>query len=324
MPIVSVVIPSRDRAAWLKEAVESVLAQTMADLEVVIVLNGASVAATEAANRLAADPRVKVIEMAALSVPAARNRGMAAAGGEWIGFLDDDDIWLPHKLETQLAAARATGAGVVTCNFVQFNDGGDIIPSGLTPRPPGLSFAEALVLDNYVSGGSALIAKASIVRSIGGWDERVSCCDWDMWRRLAFDHDIHFVDQILVRYRRHDRNRSDEADFMLPGMVVHFGKILQDTPPRLRHMLPRAKRGFFAYLKNNFLAEGLDLEHVDPAQHRALEARCRELEERVRRLADERDVILSSRSWHATAPFRRLSRGIRRLVGWRRGPQGGS
>jgi glycosyltransferase involved in cell wall biosynthesis len=80
MPIVSVVIPTRDRPEWLQEAVESVLAQTMADLEVVIVLNGASVAAAAAANRLAADPRVKVVEMAAVTVPAARNRGMAVAG----------------------------------------------------------------------------------------------------------------------------------------------------------------------------------------------------------------------------------------------------
>jgi hypothetical protein len=190
----------------------------------------------------------------------------------------------------------------VTCNFVQFNDGGDIETSGLTPRPAGLSFAEALVLDNFASGGSALIARASIVRSVGGWDERVSCSDWDMWRRLSFDHDIHLVDQVLVRYRRHGGNRSDAVDFMLPGMVVHFGKILQDTPPRLRHMLPRAKRRFFAYLRNSLLAEGLDVDPVDPAQYHALEARCRGLEEHVRHIADERDVILSSWSWCVTTP----------------------
>jgi hypothetical protein len=140
---------------------------------------------------------------------------------------------------------------------------------------------------------------------------------------LSFDHDIHVVDQVLVRYRRHGGNRSDEVDFMLAGMLVHFGKILQDTPPRLRHMLPSAKRKFFVYLKNSFLAEGLDLDHVDPAQYHALEARCRELEERICHLADERDVILSSRSWRVTAPLRQLSLGARRMIGWRRRLQGG-
>jgi len=299
MPIVSVVIPTRSRPTWLKEAVESVLAQTMSDLEIVIVLNGATIEAAEMANRLGADPRVKVVEMAALTVPAARNLGMAAARGEWIAFLDDDDIWLPQKLEIQLAAARAAGVGIVTCNFVQFNDSGDIIPSGLAPRPAGLSFAEALLLGNYVSGGSALIVKASIVRAIEGWDERISCCDWDLWRRLSWHHDIHFVDQVLVRYRRHGGNRGDDVAFMLPGMAVHFGKMLQDTPPRLRHMFPAAKRQFFDYLARNFLAEGLDMD--------ALKAQCRRLEQ-------EREAILSSRSWRMTAPLRKLALGVRRVV----------
>jgi hypothetical protein len=147
----------------------------------------------------------------------------------------------------------------VTCNFVQFNHRGDIVPSGLPPRPPGLSFAEALMLNNYVGGSSALIVKTSIVRAIGGWDERISCCDWDLWRQLSFDYEIHFVDQVLVRYRRHASNRGDDMAFMLPGTVMHFGNILQDTPPRLRHMLPTAKRQFLAYLRNGFRAEGLDL-----------------------------------------------------------------
>jgi glycosyltransferase involved in cell wall biosynthesis len=295
MPIVSVVIPTRSRPAWLQEAVESVLAQTMADLEIVIVLNSATLEAAQTAKRLGTDRRVEVIEMPAVTVAEARNTGMAAARAEWIAFLDDDDIWLPQKLEIQLAAARAVGAGIVTCNFVQFDHRGDIVPSGLAPRPPGLSFAEALVLGNYVGGGSALIVKAAIARAVGGWDERISCCDWDLWRRLSFDHEIHFVDQVLVRYRRHASNRGDDVALMLPGMVAHFGKILQDTPPRLRHMLPTAKRQFFHYLKRSFLAEGLQL-----------------------RLDEELDAVLSSRSWRMTAPLRKLSLRVRRLIG---GPQ---
>jgi len=314
MPIVSVVIPTRNRPAWLKVAVESVLAQTMTDFEIVITLNGATSETIEMAKRLAADPRVKVIETGVLTVPGARNSGMAAAQGEWIAFLDDDDIWLPRKLEMQLDAARAAGAGVVTCNYVQFNDHGDIVPSGLPPRPAGLSFAETLLLGNFVSGGSALIVKASIIRAMEGWDERISCCDWDLWRRLSFDHEIHYVDQVLLRYRRHAANRGDDAAFMLSGMAVHFGKMLQDTPPRLRHMFPAAKRQFFDYLVRSFLAEGLELDHVSLAQWHALEARCRELAARCCKLADERDALLASRSWRLTAPLRSLSLRARRLL----------
>jgi len=299
MPIVSVVIPTRNRPEWLKAAVDSVLAQTMPDFEIIIALNEATSEAAEMAHRLGADPRVEVIETAATTSPGARNSGMAAAQGEWIAFLDDDDIWLPPKLETQLAAARASGAGVVTCNFVQFNEHGDIVPSGLAPRPAGLSFAEALLLNNYVSGGSALIVKASIIRAAEGWDERISCCDWDLWRRLSFDHEIHYVDKVLVRYRRHASNRGDNAAFMLPGMAVHFGKMLQDTPPRLHHMFPAAKRQFFDYLMRSLLAEGLELDHVGMAQWRALEAQyrqlqghAREIEERARGFEEHRRQLI--------------------------------
>jgi glycosyltransferase involved in cell wall biosynthesis len=318
MPVVSVVIPTRNRPAWLKVAVESVLVQTMTDFEIVIALNGATSETIEMAKRLAADPRVKVIETGVLTVPGARNSGMAAAQGEWIAFLDDDDIWLPRKLEMQLDAARAAGAGVVTCNYVQFNDHGDILPSGLPPRPAGLSFAEALLLGNYVSGGSALIVKASIIRAMEGWDERISCCDWDLWRRLSFDHEIHYVDQVLVKYRRHAANRGDDAAFMLSGMAVHFGKMLQDTPPPLRHMFPAAKRQFFDYLVRSFLAEGLELDHVSLAQWHASLAQWRALEARCSELAGERDAVLASRSWRLTAPLRSLSlRAHRLLVGLR-------
>ena len=155
------------------------------------------------------------------------------------------------------------------------------------------------MLNNYVGGGSALIVKTSIVRAVGGWDERISCCDWDLWRRLSFDHDIHFVDQVLVRYRRHASNRGDDMAFMLPGMVVHFGKMLQDTPPRLRHMFQTAKRQFLDYLKRSFRAEGLEL-----------------------RFDDELDAVLASRSWRITAPLRRLSLGVQRLIGRRRSSPG--
>ena len=113
MPIVSVVIPTRSRPAWLKEAVESVLAQTMTDLEIIIVLNNATVEAAEMARKLGANDRVKVVELPAVTVPAARNFGMAQARGEWIAFLDDDDVWLPQKLQHAAMALSRAGAGPV-------------------------------------------------------------------------------------------------------------------------------------------------------------------------------------------------------------------
>ncbi len=157
MPSVSVIIPTHNRPQMLAEAVESVLAQTFQDFEIIMVLNGASVETGEMARRFAADPKVKIAEMEDSTLAASRNVGLEHAAGEWIAFLDDDDIWLPDKLQVQLDAARETGADLICCNFCFFNRDGIIEHRALRPRPPGLSFAEALMVGNYVSGGSGVM-----------------------------------------------------------------------------------------------------------------------------------------------------------------------
>ena len=108
-PAVSAVIPTRARPERVVAAVRSALAQTLREIEVVVVVDGPD-AATAAALGAIDDARLRVVQLPARAGPgAARNAGVAAARGEWVAFLDDDDLWLPPKLELQLAAARASG-----------------------------------------------------------------------------------------------------------------------------------------------------------------------------------------------------------------------
>lgn len=236
----------------LREAIESVLAQTFSDIETVIVLNGATADTVEMANRFRATANVRAVEMGRSTLPAARNFGMTFATGEWIAFLDDDDIWLPQKIEAQVAAARQTGADLVTCDYVMFTDRGEMALPGLPSLPHGLSFSEALMLGNCVSGGSAAMVKAAAIRSLGGFDEQLyGCEDWDMWRRLSWDHQIHRVDQPLVRYRRHRENLTGDPILMFKAQARHFIKLLEDTPAKLNHMLPEAKRQYLEMARAN-------------------------------------------------------------------------
>jgi glycosyltransferase involved in cell wall biosynthesis len=258
MPLVSVIIPAYNRPRMLKEAVTSVVAQTFQDHEIIIVLNGATPETLIVAREFLGNPMISVVEMARSRLPAARNFGMSHARGAWMAFLDDDDIWLPTKLETQLAAAAESGADLVTCSFSIFNERGEITHPGLTPRPAGLSFSEALMLGNYVSGGSAAIVKTSAIRSLGGFDEKLEGNeDWDMWRRLSWDHKIICVDKALVKYRRHGENMTEDLPVMLQGCVLHFAKMLRDTPAKLDHMLPVAQRQFYDSLTQNLRAQGV-------------------------------------------------------------------
>ena len=257
MPRVSIIVPTHDRPQMLKEAVESALAQTFQDFEIVIVLNGASVEAAAMARRLEASAKIKVVEMQDSTLAASRNVGLGFARGEWTAFLDDDDIWEPEKLELQIAAAERTSADVVTCNYGTFDRDGVLPGPGLRHPPRGLSFAEALMLGNYVSGGSAVIVKTAKIRACDGFDAKLRGCeDWDMWRRLAWDSEFHCVDRALVRYRRHGTNMTKNLPLNLQAESQHFAKLLADTPPKLHHMLPAAERRYFRYVLHNLTAQG--------------------------------------------------------------------
>jgi glycosyltransferase involved in cell wall biosynthesis len=258
--LVSVVIPTFDRPALVPEAIASALAQTHREIEVIVVLNGATDETAEKVKKCGAQPRVRVVETKRANLAAARNYGMSLARGEWIAFLDDDDIWLPEKIELQLAAARASGADLVSCDFVKFDEHGDIPGTGLAALPEGLGYAEALMLENYLSGGSAAMVRAAAIRSLGGFDARLKACeDWDMWRRLAWDGSICHVDRVLVKYRQHGTNMTANHSLMIAALVMHFAKLLEDTPPRLHHMFPAAKYHFFQTLRFYLAAEGVPL-----------------------------------------------------------------
>src|SRR6201991_1950303 len=107
-PEVSVVIPTRNRPELVLRAVRSALAQTLQEIEVVVVIDGPDPATVEALRGIG-DERIRPVELPpAGGAPAARNQGVNAAAADWVAFLDDDDEWLPEKLATQLERARAS------------------------------------------------------------------------------------------------------------------------------------------------------------------------------------------------------------------------
>jgi hypothetical protein len=122
VPRISVILPTRDRGHLLPRALESVFAQTERDWEIVLVDNNQNeppVAEQRALERWLSDPRVRVVRPAAVRNAAmARNAGLAAAGGEWITYLDDDDAYRPSKLARQLERAQAESASLVLCGAV--------------------------------------------------------------------------------------------------------------------------------------------------------------------------------------------------------------
>ena len=206
MAEVSVVIPTRNRWGFLSRAVRSVLAQEGVDLELIVVDDGST---DETPGRLAAvnDSRVRVLRNGESGgVARARNTGMAAAKGEWIAWLDDDDLWAPHKLRGQLDAATSDRADFVWCDALVINSDGKVV--GLEPGPDPSEFASRLRTRNPMPGGcSSAMARTEVVRAAGGFDESLHVvADWDYWIRLVAHARLAAIHEPLVAYTVHTGN----------------------------------------------------------------------------------------------------------------------
>jgi hypothetical protein len=184
MRVVSVVIPTRDRPVQLRRAALSALAQTLQDIEVIVVDDGSAIA-VEASEVADGDPRVRVIRHdRSRGVSAARNAACEAATGEWIAFLDDDDFWAPGKLALQVERGVAEGAGFVFTGALMVTPEGGLVLD--CPAPPSDDLTRRLLAHNSIGGPSTVLARADAVRAAGPFDEELSVtADWDMWVRLS-------------------------------------------------------------------------------------------------------------------------------------------
>ena len=207
-PEVSVVIPTHDRGALLTRTLAGALTQTGVDVEVIVVDDGSC---DDTSERLAAipDARLRVFRHErAQGVAHARNRGIEEARGEWIGFLDDDDVWAPDKLRGQLDAAARARADIAYAAAVVVDESYRMID--VHPAPSGDAMPGLILRRQMIPGGcSNLIARAELVRSVGGFDPKLSMlADWDMWIRLMLRGRAAASPELSVGYVMHATGMS--------------------------------------------------------------------------------------------------------------------
>jgi glycosyltransferase involved in cell wall biosynthesis len=204
-PLVSVVVPTRNRARLLQRTLESVLNQSTGDLEVIVVDDGST--DNPQAISAAGDPRVTVLRNPETTgVSRARNRGIAAARGEWIAFCDDDDLWAPTKLQEQLTAAGRASADWAYTGDVNVDDDLRVLSGGPPPDPAAV-LALLPRANPLASGGSNVVVRSTILAKVGGFDATLRRTeDWDLWIRIARTGPPAYVPRPLVAYRFHRGN----------------------------------------------------------------------------------------------------------------------
>lgn len=295
-PAVSVVMAAKNYAQFLPAAVASVVAQTVADWELVIVDDGSADDTPAAARPFLADPRVRYARSDRLGQSRAKNLGVGLTRGEFVAFLDADDVWLPTKLERQLAALAADAdAGVCFTRRTLVDEAGTPLPVQ-PPRDPLPSgrVLPALFLRNFVCF-SSVVVRRRVFDHVGGFDpEWDLSIDYDLWLRAARHHGFAVVDDELVLYRTGHGNLSRK---------------LADRVATAASIMTRAvfRRGLRSELPAETVAEGY------ASTYRALGYTLRNAEP------------LTAARWYLRAlawPSRRLESGkglVASLLAWARG-----
>lgn len=228
--LISVVIPAYNAARFIGQTLESVLAQTHAALDVVVVDDGSSDATSQVVEALAArDGRVRLVRQPNAGVSVARNRGAAEARGPVLAFLDADDLWLPHTAGTLLARLLDDPSiGLVHCDFQEFD-------SATGAVSPEIHVAdEGRILDTLLLGcgnGSSLIAigsflvRGSTFRDVGGFDPDLSnCADLEFYLRVAQRHAVARAPVVGLHYRMLPNSMHSSIKLLEKDSLTAFAK----------------------------------------------------------------------------------------------------
>lgn len=235
----SVIIPAYNCADYISEAIDSVLAQTYTDYEIIVVDDGSTDSTTEILNNYSG--QIKIHKQSNAGVSVARNAGAQLADGEYLAFLDSDDIWLENKLQKQ-SEKISSGFEICYSNKYNFGEIGDLpqIQTDVFHMPEGFIY-EHLLLGNVVTTSSVVMNKKTF-ESLGGFDTNLTHCeDWDLWLKAA--EKFHFgVDlEPLLKYRVLGGSLSRRHQAMISARNIVVANALNSEHSRSLPIMTRVK-----------------------------------------------------------------------------------
>ena len=214
-PKVSIIIPTYNRANLLSRAIKSILNQTFKDFELIIVDDGSTDNTRQVVEKFQKeDSRIKYIWQENSGAPARpKNTGIKNSTGEYIAFLDDDDEWLPEKLEKQLKLfenSEKNNLGFVGCNFYINEDN----KTKLYKIPKMKNVFKNLLEGVVINGSSGIMIKKLVIGNVGLFDENFkSSEDWDLWIRISQKYDFDFIKEFLFKRYFHGGNLTKTGSY---------------------------------------------------------------------------------------------------------------
>lgn len=245
----TVIIPTYNRCKFLQRALQSVCRQTLLPDEIIVIDDGSDDATEQMLHR--EFPAVRYLRQENSGVSSARNRGIAAAGGNWLAFLDSDDQWLPEKLQTQ-HQALAGQQKMLVCHSdeIWIRNGRRVNAGKKHAKKGGWIFQHCLPL--CAMSPSSIMIHRDVFAALGGFDEQLPACeDYDFWLRITARYPVLFIEQPLIKkYGGHDDQLSRKYWGMDRFRIRALEKILatgslNDADHRAAVAILREKAGIY-------------------------------------------------------------------------------
>jgi glycosyltransferase involved in cell wall biosynthesis len=248
MVLISVIIPVLNAEKTIIPTVQSVLRQSLVDLEVIIIDDGSTDQTFSVLTQIQ-DSRLSVIHFLNAGVAASRNRGIQRANGKYISFLDADDLWMPDKLKDQYESLSSHPESAVAYSWVNYVDSQyKFLHSGWHIQHSGDVYEE-LFCRNFIENGSNILVRKQAVETIGNFDADTSPSeDWDFYLRLAEKFSFVCVPKVQVLYRVTPGSLSTQIRRMESGFLRAFDKAIVRSPQRLAPLKTQALATFYSYL----------------------------------------------------------------------------
>ncbi|SFS16746.1 Glycosyl transferase family 2 [Granulicella pectinivorans] len=232
MPVVDIIIPAYNAAAYLSLTIESVIAQTFQDWRIVLVDDGSTdeTASIAAAYSASLGDKFLLISQQNRGLPSARNAAMRASSAEFLALLDADDLWLPHRLAASLAPFQEHPEIGLTYGLITRIDAKGKLLDTFKGNPVDAQgrIAPALYKRTVELPCPTITFRRSCIAAVGGFDESMRASeDRDLWFRIALRYEVAVVSEVIASYRIYPGSMSADADRMLRAQLrfirKHYG-----------------------------------------------------------------------------------------------------
>jgi glycosyltransferase involved in cell wall biosynthesis len=259
--LVSVIVPVYNRAHLVTETVASILGQTYRNIEIILINDGSTDDSLKVIQTLQQEHPdvIRIIDQENQGQIIARNQGIQQARGQYIAFLDSDDLWVPDKLELQMPLFD-DGVGLVYGGVELINEDGET--TGFDACDPAIQgeIYPQLLVKNRMTGGSVMVLRAALDR-VGVFDPEFSAAEnWDLWLRICKVYQARLVNKPVVKYRLHQNNMSKDMMLMQDAkrqiMAKHCDKHSSDKLVARYSRLAEAdlyyKLGVYSFSREQF------------------------------------------------------------------------